>query len=94
MLWRCVVSRPTLNGTLIQDGVPGDEDFSAQVLLCFGDQELASWDVTARSAEWAEQPGDYRSREEQWTKEERFVEEFLAEKLAAVFGDLEGAIKP
>lgn len=66
---------PVLNGELRTDYTAlhqarprGEAPLLARtylVVLKFGDEDVAAWDVTNRVAEFEDQPGDYRSVEEQ-----------------------------
>jgi hypothetical protein len=62
-------------------------------VLSFGDHQIARWDVTDQRTKFEEQPGDYWSEEQREQAEEAFVEAFIGDKLAAIFGALEGVIK-
>lgn len=86
----------TLKGELVTDYVAQRSHMPRRAyfaVLSFGDHELARWDVTDRRAEFEEQPGSYWSGNDQEDAEEAFVERFIGEKLAAVFGGLEGVIQ-
>lgn len=60
---------------------PGGKFF--EVLLSFGDTTLAVWNVTDQRGQFEQQPGDYRTPEEQEQHEQAFVERFVAAKLLA-----------
>jgi hypothetical protein len=62
-------------------------------VLSFGDHQLARWDVTDQREKFEEPPGAYWDEEQRERAEEAFVEAFIGDKLAAVFGALEGVIK-
>lgn len=86
-----------LKGELVTDYAAAHAQRPSRVyfaVLSFGDCELARWDVTDQRAEFEEQPGSYWSGNDKEDAEEAFVERFIGARLAAVFGALDGAIKP
>ena len=74
-----------LHAALIRD-YTRDAPTKVYVALNLGNEEVGCWDVTERSAEYDEQPGDYWGARERENHEQDFADKFVADKLRAALG--------